>query len=190
MLQRTGMAEVSPEFRLRPSLSEQEDVLPIPCMAVSPEFRLRPSLSAGIRGAGEDPVFLVSPEFRLRPSLSARRRRPSSARIAVSPEFRLRPSLSELRSCGMAPVWGGVAGVQTPAFVERPMGERVGTSSAGVAGVQTPAFVERDPPYAMPATYYEGVAGVQTPAFVERLELRHCSLIVAACRRSSDSGLR
>ena len=38
----------------------------------------------------------------------------------------------------------GVAGVQTPAFVERWTATRIGNAmKSGVAGVQTPAFVER-----------------------------------------------
>ena len=112
---------MSPEFRLRPSLSadlrmrgEADGV------GVSPEFRLRPSLSVEIDAytdrqvacvAGvQTPAFVerfggaagpshaqdVSPEFRLRPSLSGRaRRRALRPHVPVSPEFRLRPSLSE-----------------------------------------------------------------------------------------------
>ena len=86
---------------------------------VSPEFRLRPSLSDQ-QARAVPRVRRVSPEFRLRPSLSGRTLpsmdRPSSA---VSPEFRLRPSLSALGGRESAPGGRRVAGVQTPAFVER-----------------------------------------------------------------------
>ena len=92
----------------------------------------------------------------------------------VSPEFRLRPSLSGAEAA-RGPNRGsarGVAGVQTPAFVERSQGRPRGAGSRGacVAGVQTPAFVERRPPLTMygSAEFLVGVAGVQTPAFVER----------------------
>ena len=114
----------------------------------------------------------------------------------VSPGFRLRPSLSALRPGrhrGGAP---RVAGIQTPAFVERQWIELTrGLAGGRVAGVQTPAFVER------PSSFDAGgahrpvspgfrlrpslsvqyvcsrwlavcrVAGVQTPAFVERLTI-------------------
>ena len=40
-------------------------------------------------------------------------------KLDVSPEFRLRPSLSEARPQGVARPARRVAGVQTPAFVER-----------------------------------------------------------------------
>ena len=65
-----------------------------------------------------------------------------------------------------------VAGVQTPAFVERSTAPAVflaGANLDGVAGVQTPAFVERgrNAEHRRAATEPR-VAGVQTPAFVER----------------------
>ena len=44
---------------------------------------------------------------------------PSLLALAVSPGFRLRPSLSVLVVVGPVAVLGRVAGVQTPAFVER-----------------------------------------------------------------------
>ena len=63
----------------------------------------------------------------------------------VSPEFILRPSLSDRRR---------------PPHSHRPL--------AGVAGVYTPAFVERVAKYSMVFQDQAGVAGVYTPAFVER----------------------
>ena len=111
---------VSPEFRLRPSLSEarvgrahgtHSRVAGVQAPAfverssgsghasvrsgVSPEFRLRPSLSV-VDPAVLDPHHArVSPEFRLRPSLSVLNAPRTAAReYRVSPEFRLRPSLS------------------------------------------------------------------------------------------------
>ena len=111
--------EVSPEFRLRPSLSGGAGLRHRARRRVSPEFRLRPSLSV-LAMPDEPRSRPVSPEFRLRPSLSAfRRLRPVLRKAQVSPEFRLRPSLSA-RAGGVhgAPL-AGVAGVQTPAFVER-----------------------------------------------------------------------
>ena len=62
----------------------------------------------------------------------------------VSPEFRLRPSLSGVGVVSVLLDGGRVAGVQTPAFVERrPRTTSSVGSTCGVAGVQTPAFVER-----------------------------------------------
>ena len=82
----------------------------------------------------------------------------------MSPEFRLRPSLSVSRRTWTRPNRSGVAGVQTPAFVER---FRASTFDAmhrpRVAGVQTPAFVER-PHSCSPSLASPCVAGVQTPA--------------------------
>ena len=84
----------------------------------------------------------------------------------VSPGFRLRPSLSARYGHPLRLRAGCVAGVQTPAFVERHRGRLSSKGgSAGVAGVQTPAFVERD---------------WQDLAEIVRIE----------CRRGSDSGLR
>ena len=159
---------------------------------VSPEFRLRPSLSGhrarGVRGGGggvagvQTPAFVerltalyrtlsicrVSPEFRLRPSLSdADGAGPRPARRRVSPEFRLRPSLSGPGLPGPHRAARGVAGVQTPAFVERPWRSPQRLQTMRVAGVQTPAFVERGAPCSG-RTGRTCVAGVQTPAFVER----------------------
>ena len=85
---------------------------------------------------------------------------------AVSPEFRLRPSLSD----------------QDPGYR---METRV-----RVAGVQTPAFVERSCTFARAALSTVCVAGVQTPAFVERGRCRTWPRTARTCRRSSDSGLR
>ena len=158
-------------------------------MLVSPEFRLRPSLSAGDeprvrrpRVAGvQTPAFVerrraivspvsapVSPEFRLRPSLSGRNPYQSSAvacvagvqtpafveraprrleqreRRPVSPEFRFRPSLS-----GLMPVRASVRWRVSPEFRLRPSLSDLNECRASVrrtrsvAGAQTPAFVKR-----------------------------------------------
>ena len=116
----------------------------------------------------------------------------------MSPEFRLRPSLSGPEERTPRGVHAGVAGVQTPAFVERSWYlwvNAVGAQFGSVAGVQTPAFVERGTqslsgtavrgravspefrlrPSLSARTLHQGlgegarVAGVQTPAFVERI---------------------
>ena len=160
------------------------------CVGVSPGFRLRPSLSGGRHGSGPGPGH-VSPGFRLRPSLSVRPARRGSIGGA------------------------GVAGVQTPAFVERGSSARWWWRPSCVAGVQTPAFVERTRTCGRSCASPGRVAGVQTPAFVERGRVRRdpgahlavspgfrlrpslsgpasCWLVPAldACRRGSDSGLR
>ena len=90
--------------------------------------------------------------------------------LGVSPEFRLRPSLSAARRSGptRTGVQSRVAGVQTPAFVER--SSRMGRAHASPA----PSCV----------------AGVQTPAFVERAPISRVGPRRRSCRRSSDSGLR
>ena len=63
--------QVSPEFMLRPSLSERLLVLGTLRVGVSPEFMLRPSLSARLRDERSAAGWCgVSPEFMLRPSLS------------------------------------------------------------------------------------------------------------------------
>ena len=86
----------------------------------------------------------MSPGFRLRPSLSGGHARgPRFRPPHVSPGFRLRPSLSDARRHGRPAARDGVAGVQTPAFVERGCGREAHPRPLGVAGVQTPAFVER-----------------------------------------------
>ena len=91
----------------------------------------------------------------------------------MSPEFRLRPSLSVFEAHPRmypARVPGRVAGVQTPAFVERyaEAPSRPSARHERVAGVQTPAFVERD----SISTCYQREGKVspefRLPAFVER----------------------
>ena len=116
------------------------------CQAVSPEFRLRPSLSGNSDGSGP----------------SARRR----VAGVQTPAF-----VERWTPCGGSSRAGGVAGVQTPAFVERGLVRMsIWWPRLGVAGVHTPAFVERGqgglPAVDVPDS--DGVAGVQTPAFVER----------------------
>ena len=61
---------VSPEFKLRPSLSVLDLLAHVLVVEVSPEFRLRPSFSAAW-GEVDGEVVPVSPELRLRPSLNA-----------------------------------------------------------------------------------------------------------------------
>ena len=92
---------------------------------------------------------------------------PQVTAIRVSPGFRLRPSLSGRQHRRRAAEAHRVAGVQTPAFVERPSSSRRMPRTRCVAGVQTPAFVERGRRW-WTAIWPGGVAGVQTPAFVER----------------------
>ena len=84
-----------------------------------------------------------------------------------------------------------VAGVQTPAFVERLSATAdPRPTPRGVAGVQTPAFVERSGATGARCASTRCVAGVQTPAFVERGSPRIRTRAPRSCRRSSDSGLR
>ena len=67
-----------------------------------------------------------------------------------------------------------VAGVYTPAFVERYLSRsRFDRNARGVAGVYTPAFVERQRMFSCLRGGVTRVAGVYTPAFVERAA---CSL--------------
>ena len=86
---------VLPGFRLRPSLSVACNLLNLPYLHVLPGFRLRPSLSAGER-LEEHTLDAV-----------------------VLPGFRLRPSLSVAYDNWLYAKFAGVAGVSTPAFVER-----------------------------------------------------------------------
>ena len=112
---------VSPGFRLQPSLSDAELQSAGLPSRVSPRFRLRPSLSGRLSPADIRQGDVVSPGFRLRPSLSV----PTKALMlwvleGVSPGFRLRPSLSGLPAVDSRSGVPRVAGVSTPAFVERP----------------------------------------------------------------------
>ena len=135
---------VSPEFRLRPSLSVHDGLCdrerdPGVAGVQTPAFVERPtrmslailtaSRVAGVQTPafverlGTIPSFLVvscvagvqTPAFVERPGGC---RRPSASGV-VSPEFRLRPSLSVAQGAGVSVHQLGVAGVQTPAFVER-----------------------------------------------------------------------
>ena len=199
---RASMKRVSPEFMLRPSLSEGN------CDSVvihlggsvagvyAPAFveRIRPSRKA-FRSARH-----VSPEFMLRPSLSAalswagscmaggvagvyapafvERRLPrqlrNSRRGRVSPEFMLRPSLSERRPRILHP--SGVDRV-SPEFMLRPsLSVRRAGGRARHSDV-SPEFMLRpslsDPnPQIVPREAQAGVAGVYAPAFVERRQCR------------------
>ena len=182
--------DVSPGFRLRPSLSASLVASEFGGGPVSPGFRLRASLSD--RGDGErradpdgvagvqTPAFVERCDRTIDHSSPARvagvqtpafversgRWCTSGASRGVSPGFRLRPSLSGLGDGGGRAGDPGVAGVQTPAFVERTSSRPTRCATPRVAGVQTPAFVERPP--------------------------RHARGSAAArwCRRGSDSGLR
>ena len=184
---------MSPEFILRPSLSgpggahrRRRD------RRVSPEFILRPSLSDGASALVHCACSLVSPEFILRPSLSGHHRRRRHARAA------------------------GVAGVYTPAFVERKQSKTGREPLPCVAGVYTPAFVERRGPRQVAgmketvspefilrpslsdpaATAADQPAARVSPEFILRPSLSVIALLVAAviaalrCRRSLYSGLR
>ena len=84
-----------------------------------------------------------------------------------------------------------VAGVYTPAFVERRSTSRATASiSKSVAGVYTPAFVERRSRLVPIRRLTASVAGVYTPAFVERCTSVLCEPRARLCRRSLYSGLR
>ena len=84
----------------------------------------------------------------------------------MSPEFRLRPSLSVVIGDGYNGIRGRVAGVQTPAFVERVSGSSV----PSIGGAVSPEFRLR-------------------PSLSGRVGDQIRSTWVL-CRRSSDSGLR
>ena len=142
-------------------------------LRVSPEFILRPSLSEGQCTRFHDGQPGVSPEFILRPSLSAAAARKRLHALPVSPEFILRPSLSaDLRRGAAAAPPAGVAGVYTPAFVERRAWMEL--HRAGAVRV-SPEFILRpslsgDGRGARRRRRRAGVAGVYTPAFVERTQ--------------------
>ena len=111
----SGVAGVqAPAFVERPGLVAESQGRRI----VSPEFRLRPSLSAARLGRlGR--LAHVSPEFRLRPSLSERHRHGQpvgGGRVAgvQAPAF-----VERTRTTAAAASRACVAGVQAPAFVER-----------------------------------------------------------------------
>ena len=134
----------------------------------------------------------MSPEFILRPSLSVVHGGRCAGGKGVSPEFILRPSLSEVATAVLSDQQRSVAGVYTPAFVERRC--QPGRSPffpECVAGVYTPAFVERGARVEDLAATETRVAGVYTPAFVERRRGSGDRRRQAgACRRSLYSGLR
>ena len=85
-----------------------------------------------------------------------------------------------------------VAGVYTPAFVERctfrMAAPRVGSTC--VAGVYTPAFVERGWTCSRRLDTCGSVAGAYAPAFVERGASSATTSPLRTCRRSLCSGLR
>ena len=85
-------------------------------------------------------LVLVSPEFILRPSLSVCPEQGSHGLgYEVSPEFILRPSLSDVTTKLVHVASGGVAGVYTPAFVER----RDRCNSCRPASLVSPEFILR-----------------------------------------------
>ena len=203
---------MSPEFRLRPSLSVRVAGRTDQKRRVSPEFRLRPSLSEPGPDAAHARRPGVSPEFRLRPSLSGRcpgRERIGTDLQHVSPEFRLRPSLSGSGGFHdsrpfhrVSPEFGlRVAGVQAPAFVEcrsvlRPSLSAGGPRSRSTWTVVSPEFRLR-PSLSEPGPdrctrHAPGVS----PEFRLRPSLSgggcetRTSTYHRLCRRSSGSGLR
>ena len=116
MLSATGVAGVdSPAFvERRPRLPRTSR-----CARVSPGLTPRPSLSVDVARRGHRAEDLVSPGLTPRPSLS-------------------------VASCvNHDPDLGRVAGVDSPAFVERMCPARARSTKRGVAGVDSPAFVER-----------------------------------------------
>ncbi len=157
---------------------------------VSPEFRLRPLLSGDCRILAAGVRRRVSPEFRLRPLLSVHGIRPGRGGHAgvagvQAPAFVERPCSPPLKQDSSR-----VAGVQAPAFVER--GTKFpwhGNLPSCVAGVQAPAFVERVCRCSTRSPRNTGVAGVQAPAFVERTRRSTTGSTPWSCRRSSGSGL-
>ena len=162
-------------------------------MSVSPEFILRPSLSALRAVSPRSNPYGVSPEFILRPSLSGHGIR-SLLRFPahVSPEFILRPSLSghQLpRVAGRAEK--RVAGVYTPAFVERRAWQRSGITVTLVS----PEFILRPSLSALVRQGLDmGSQGV-SPEFILRPSLSgslaaYGQPIYPQCRRSLYSGLR
>ena len=95
--------------------------------------------------------------------------------------FTPQPLLSDRSRARETPHLPGVAGVYTPAFVERLNNSRGYSSLSRVAGVYTPAFVERTTKGGAQSRCGASVAGVYTPAFVERSFLR--------LSRSCDNGV-
>ena len=144
---RAGYGQVSPGLMPRPSLSVQRQRgVPATRSQVSPGLMPRPSLSDPTTSA---PIALrthrVSPGLMPRPSLSERIRcRRPAYRYGVSPGLMPRPSLSDRsQRTGACAGFPCVAGVDAPAFVERPASRAPQRSREGVAGVDAPAFVER-----------------------------------------------
>ena len=134
----------------------------------------------------------VSPEFILRPSLSGHAPIRAPPSPSVSPEFILRPSLSALLR--LRCVRGnrtGVAGVYTPAFVERLTGLLMlcwqGRRVAGV--ILRPSLSE------LPGARLRAAAARVSPEFILRPSLSAGAMARSrasrpSCRRSLYSGLR
>ena len=211
-----GDVPVSPGFRLRPSLSVAASLDGHPGVrrvagvqtpafverapahgwtgrqrAVSPGFRLRPSLS-GHDGHDVHVLPEVSPGFRLRPSLSVVWGAFLSLSLKeVSPGFRLRPSLSVLAPELVVGETGGVAGVQTPAFVERSRR----CSPTIPPGSVSPGFRLRPSLSGLHRLWPTAHRRAVSPGFRLRPSLSakdgmHAPHVEGLCRRGSDSGLR
>ena len=136
----TGVAGVqTPAFVERRILGSTVTVR----IPVSPEFRLRPSLSEATRGRGACDAGRVAgvqtPAFveRMPVPKTIKTEEQGVAGVQTPAFVERRPAP---RAAGSAAC---VAGVQTPAFVERCRASRRRSVGASVAGVQTPAFVER-----------------------------------------------
>ena len=167
----------------------------------------RPWCVAGVR----TPAFVerraaTLPWSSVSASLSEPRLRCARGCGRVSPGFEPRPSLSDgqryQHRCNAA-LGGRVAGVRTPAFVERT--RNGGRSRASVAGVRTPAFVEAparprrlhrvSPGFEpRPSLSDESVLGVVCTCvagvrLVERMAAR-IAVGRTPCRRGSNPGLR
>ena len=133
---------------------------------ITPAFVERPGRPVEVERAGR-----ASPGSSPRPSLSVRRGGVGRAVPQLaSPGSSPRPSLSDWRLGGGRTLTAtGIAGVITPAFVERARRCRCSTGpDRRIAGVITPAFVERARPRCQAPGPAAGIAGVITPAFVER----------------------
>ena len=83
---------VSPEFRLRPSLSALSAVIASAFVRSVAGVQTPAFVERSTRASSRTNRAKVSPEFRLRPSLSGPHRGRDGRAGPVSPEFRLRPS--------------------------------------------------------------------------------------------------
>ena len=141
--QRTD-TEASPGLEPRPSLSEAPGWSSMPWAPRVAGVRTPAFVERSWSPCRTPRPGRASPGLEPRPSLSA----PESLRVLgqsyASPGLEPRPSLSEGGGERHGRGRDRVAGVRTPAFVERATRSPVPCSDRGVAGVRTPAFVERD----------------------------------------------